>query len=193
MLERLYHRTMGLAAHRHALWVLALVSFIESSVFPIPPDVLLVPMVLARRRRAWRIAAVCTAGSVLGGLAGYSIGYFLFESLGRPLIDLYGHGEQFARFQASYNAWGWWIVTGAGLTPFPYKVVTIASGVTGLDMATFVLASLLSRGARFFAEAGLLWYFGPSLRAFIERRMGLVATVFFLLLLGGFVLVGYVL
>ena len=193
MLERLYHRTMGLAAHRHALWVLALVSFIESSVFPIPPDVLLVPMVLARRRRAWRIAAVCTAGSVLGGLAGYFIGYFLFESLGRPLIDLYGHGEQFARFRASYNAWGWWIVTGAGLTPFPYKVVTIASGVTGLDMTTFVLASLLSRGARFFAEAGLLWYFGPPLKAFIERRMGLVATVFFLLLLGGFVLVGYVL
>ena len=193
MLERLYHRTMGLAAHRHALWVLALVSFIESSVFPIPPDVLLVPMVLARRRRAWRIAAVCTAGSVLGGLAGYFIGYFLFESLGRPLIDLYGHGEQFARFQTRYNAWGWWIVAGAGLTPFPYKVVTIASGVTGLDVATFVLASLLSRGARFFAEAGLLWYFGPPLRAFIERRMGLVATVFFLLLLGGFVLVGYVL
>ena len=192
MLRRLYDETMALAAHRHALLLLAAVAFVESSVFPIPPDVLLVPMVLAARARAWRIAAVCTAASVAGGLAGYGIGYFLFESVGRPLLEFYGHTEAFVSFRDTYNAWGLWIVFAAGLTPLPYKVFTIASGVTGLNVAVFVLGSVLSRGLRFFVVAGLLWYFGPPIRSFVERHLGKLAAAFLLLLVGGFVVAGMI-
>ena len=192
MLKRLYDRTMELAGQRHAVALLGLVAFVESSVFPIPPDVLLIPMVLAARRRVWLIAAVCTAGSVLGGVAGYGIGYYLFESLGRPLFELYGYMDAFDRFQAGYNDWGAWIVAGAGLTPFPYKVITIASGVTALDPVVFLVASALSRGARFFLVAALLWHFGPAIRGFIERRLGWLVAVFFGLLAGGFVAVGLI-
>ena len=191
MLQRLYDRTMALAAHRHALAALALVAFVESSVFPIPPDIMIVPMVLAARDRAWRIAGVCTAASVLGGLAGYGIGYFLFEAVGRPLIAFYGHADTFAAFRAAYNDWGAWIVAGAGLTPFPYKVITIASGVTALDPVVFTVASALSRGARFFLVAALLWRFGPPIRSFVEGNLARVVTVFFALLLGGFVVARY--
>lgn len=180
---------MGLAAHRHALAALAGISFIESSVFPIAPDVLLIPMVLAARERAWRIALVCTVASVLGGMAGYAIGYFLFDLLGRPLLEFYGYGAEFAEFQGRYNEWGAWIVIGAGVTPFPYKVITIASGVTGLNIVVFTVASVLARGFRFFLVAGLLWYFGPPMRTFIEKHLTLLATLFFLLLVGGFLAV----
>jgi membrane protein YqaA with SNARE-associated domain len=193
MLQRLYDRTMRLAAHRHAMGALAAVAFIESSVFPIPPDVLMVPMVLAARERAFRIALVCTVASVLGGLAGYAIGTFVFEALGRPILELYGQTDSFARFAEAYNEWGAWIVAGAGLTPFPYKVVTIASGATGLDLPTFVLASAASRSARFFLEAALLWYIGPPVRHFVERNLRWAATVFFVTLLGGYALVRYAL
>lgn len=191
MLQRLYDWTIRLAGHRHALLALAAISFVESSIFPIPPDILLVPMVIAARDRAWLIATVCTIASVLGGVAGYAIGYFLFEEIGQPLLAFYGYAEQFAAFRDSYNEWGGWIVAGAGVTPFPYKVITIASGVTGLDLATFMIASVLSRGARFFLEALLLWYFGPPVRAFVEKNLGMVTTVFFVALLGGFVLVRF--
>ena len=129
MLYRMYDWTMGLAAHRHALWALAAVAFIESSIFPIPPDVLIIPMVLAARERAWRIAAVATVASVLGGLAGYGIGALLFETIGRPVLEFYGYMDKFAAFQARFAEWGAWIVAGVGFTPFPYKVITIASGV----------------------------------------------------------------
>ncbi len=193
MLQRLYDWTMGLAGHRHALWALAVISFVESSVFPIPPDILLVPMVLANRRRAMRIALVCTAASVAGGMAGYAIGYFLFDAVGRPLLEFYGQVDTFEAFRESYNAWGAWIVAGAGITPFPYKVITIASGVTGLDLVTFTVASLVSRGVRFFLEAALLWYFGPPIRGFIEKNLGAVVTASFALLVGGFVLAKFVL
>ena len=189
MLRRLYDWTMGLAAHRHALALLALVAFIESSIFPIPPDVLLVPMVLAARARAWRIALVCTVASVLGGLAGYGIGYFVFETVGRPLLEFYGGGDAFASFRDAYNAWGLWIVFTAGLTPLPYKVFTIASGVTHLDLTIFVLGSVLSRGLRFYAVAALLWRFGTPLRAFVENHLGKVTAAFALLLVGGFALI----
>jgi len=182
---------MRLAAHRHALWALALVSFVESSVFPIPPDILIIPMVLAARERAFRIAAVATVASVLGGLAGYGIGYFLYETVGRPLIAFYGYADKFSDFQGYYNEWGAWIVGGAGLTPFPYKVITIASGVTALDPVVFMVASLVSRGLRFFIVAWLLWRFGAPVRDFIEKNLGALATAFFVLLLGGFVLVKY--
>jgi len=177
---------MAQAAGPHALWILALVAFVESSVFPIPPDVLLIPMVLAARRRAWLIAAVCTVSSVTGGMLGYAIGALLFETLGRPILDLYGYVEQFLTFQARYNEWGAWIVFGAGVTPFPYKVITIASGVTGLDLVTFVVASVLARGLRFFLVAALLWWLGEPIRRFIERNLGWLTVLFFILLLGGF-------
>jgi membrane protein YqaA with SNARE-associated domain len=185
-LHRLYAWTMAQALRPHALWILALVSFVESSVFPIPPDVLLIPMVLAAPQRAWLIAGVCTISSVLGGLAGYAIGALLFEAIGRPILDLYGYMAQFAEFQTRYNEWGAWIVFGAGLTPFPYKVVTIASGVTDLNLTTFIVASVLSRGMRFFMVAALLWYFGEPMRRFIERNLGWLTVLFFVLLLGGF-------
>ena len=193
MLKPLYDWTMDLAAHRHALVALAVVAFVESSVFPIPPDVLIIPMVLAARTQAWRIAGVATVASVVGGLAGYAIGALVFDSLGRPLLDLYGYQAQFADFQERYREWGAWIVFGAGLTPFPYKVITITSGVMDLDLAVFMIASVLSRGARFFLVAGLLWHFGPPIRQFIENNLAALTTAFFVLLVGGFVAVRYLL
>ena len=191
MLRRLYDWTMGLAGHRHALPALALVAFIESSLFPVPPDILIIPMVLAARSRAWRIATVATAASVVGGLLGYAIGAGLYETVGRPVLDFYGYGAKFEGFRDAYNEWGAWIVAGAGFTPFPYKVITIASGVTGLNLAVFMLASLISRGARFFLLAALLWYFGPPVRRFIEANLPLLATLFFVLLFGGFLAARY--
>jgi len=182
---------MNLSAHPQALWVLAAIAFIESSVFPIPPDVLLIPMVLAARQRAWLIAGVCTIASVAGGIAGYGIGYYLFEQVGRPVLEFYGYMEKFGEFKEQYNAWGAWIVFGAGLTPFPYKVITIASGVTQLDFWTFNIASMVGRGGRFFLIAGLLWLYGPPIRTFIEKNLGLLTVLFFVLLLGGFVAVRY--
>ncbi|MEM7026460.1 MAG: YqaA family protein [Pseudomonadota bacterium] len=177
---------MDQATRPYALWMLALVSFVESSVFPIPPDVLLIPMVLAAPRRAWLIAGVCTVSSVAGGLAGYGIGALLFEAIGRPTLEFYGYLDKFAEFSARYNEWGAWIVFGAGLTPFPYKVITIASGATGLSITTFVIASVLARGIRFFLVAALLWYFGAPIKRFIEHNLGWLTVLFFVLLLGGF-------
>jgi membrane protein YqaA with SNARE-associated domain len=182
----LYDWTMAQATRPYALWTLALVSFVESSIFPIPPDVLLIPMVLAARHRAWLIAGVCTVASVLGGFLGYAIGALLFETLGQPILELYGYLDKFADFQARYNEWGAWIVFGAGLTPFPYKVITIASGVTLLDPVTFGIASVLARGLRFFAVAALLWWFGEPIRLFIERNLGWLTVLFFVFLFGGF-------
>ena len=191
MIRALYDWTLRQAAHRRAEPTLAAVSFVESSVFPIPPDVMIVPMVLADRSRAWRVATVATVASVLGGLAGYAIGYLFFDTLGQPILDLYGYADKFASFSASYNEWGAWIVFGAGLTPFPYKVITIASGVTQLDLLVFTIASVVARGMRFFAVAGLLWWFGPPIRRFLERYLGAVTFAFFALLIGGFVALRY--
>jgi membrane protein YqaA with SNARE-associated domain len=184
---------LAAAAHRHAGWWLALVSFVESSIFPIPPDVMLVPMVLAARERWIRIALICTGASVAGGLAGYAIGLFLFETVGQALLDFYGHAGKFSAFGEMYNEWGAWIVFGAGLTPFPYKVITIASGVTRLDLLVFILASVLARGIRFFVVAGLLWRFGPAIRKVLERHLGPLAFLFFVLLIGGFIGLKYLL
>ncbi|MFN4090005.1 MAG: YqaA family protein, partial [Alphaproteobacteria bacterium] len=141
----------------------------------------------------WLIAGVATAASVAGGFAGYAIGHFFFEALGRPILDLYGYADRFKAFADAYNEWGIWIVGGAGFTPFPYKVITIASGVTGLNLAEFGLASVVSRGARFFLVAALLWHFGPSLRRFIEGNLAVLTTAFFVLLVGGFVAIRFVL
>ena len=193
MLRSLYDRTMALAGHRHANWALAAVSFIESSVFPIPPDVMLIPMVLAQRHKALLIATICTVASVLGGLLGYVIGLFLFDSIGQPIQDFYSYGEKFSSFQSRYNEWGVWIVLIAGLTPFPYKVITIASGVTGLSLPVFIIASIFARGARFAIVAALLWKFGESIQNFIERYLGILFSVFIALLIGGFAVMNLVL
>jgi len=193
MLRGLYDRTLQLAAHRRAKGWLAALSFAESSFFPIPPDVMLIPMVLAERERAFRIALICSAASVLGGLAGYAIGMGLYESVGKPLLDFYGYGEKFQHFTAQYSEWGAWIVAFAALTPFPFKVITIASGVAGLDLVVFFVASLLARSFRFYLEAALLWKFGTPIRGFIEKHLGLLTLVFFALLVGGFVLIKYAL
>ncbi len=176
-----------MAARRHALWALAGVSFAESSFFPIPPDILLIPMVIAARTRAWLIAGVCTLASVAGGAFGYAIGFFLFETIGQRLVNFYGYGEQFESFQGWYNDYGLVIVFTAGLTPLPYKVFTIASGVTGLGFATFLVGSLVSRGIRFYAEAALLWWLGEPIQRFIESNLQWAATGFVVLLVGGFV------
>jgi membrane protein YqaA with SNARE-associated domain len=192
MIRRLYDWTLGLAGHRRAPWALAAVSFVESSVFPIPPDVLLIPMVMAERRRAWFFAALCTIASVAGGFAGYFIGYGLFEALGRPILDFYGALAKFEEFSALYNEWGAWIVLMGGLTPFPYKVITIASGATGLDLAVFTVASAVARGGRFFLVAGLIWYFGPPIQRWLERNLGLATTIFFVCLIGGFLAIKFV-
>jgi membrane protein YqaA with SNARE-associated domain len=191
MIRRLYDWAMSLAGHRHAMPALAAVSFIESSVFPVPPDVMVVPMVLADRTKALRIAVVCTLASVAGALLGYWIGAALYDAVGKPLLEFYGYSAAFSDFTARYNEWGAWIVAGAALTPFPYKVITIASGVSGLDLTVFVVASILARGLRFGLEAALLWRFGPPIRDFIERRLALLTTLFFVLLVGGFILVKF--
>ncbi|MDW3204493.1 MAG: YqaA family protein [Alphaproteobacteria bacterium] len=192
LIRRLYDWTLSLAAHRHAIWWLAAVSFVESSVFPIPPDALLIPMILAAREKAFRYALVCTIASVLGGLAGYGIGFFLFDTVGQPLVALYGAQDALAAVQSDFADNGWWIVLGGGMTPFPYKVVTIASGALSLDPLAFTAASVIGRGVRFFLVAALLWKFGAPIRDFIEKRLGLVVAVGFILLIGGFLLIKYV-
>lgn len=189
MIRRLYNRVIDLAAHPQAIWWLALVSFAESSVFPIPPDVMIIPMVLSDRAAAWRIAAVCTVTSVLGGLAGYAIGYFFFDTIGARIVEFYGYGERFNEFQGFYTEYGAWIVAMAGLTPFPYKIITIASGVFLLDPMIFVIASVLSRGGRFFIEAALLWKFGEPIREFVEKRLEILSIVFVVMLFGGFAVI----
>lgn len=186
MLRKTYDWTMAQAARRNAVWILAIVSFVESSVFPIPPDALLIPMILAAPHRAWFYALVCTVASVAGGIAGYGIGFVLYEVMAQPILSFYGYMDKFAEFQALYNEWGAWIVFGAGVTPFPYKVITIASGVTELNLVVFMVASVLARGLRFFIVAALLWKFGPPIRVFIERHLGKLTVLFFVLLLGGF-------
>jgi len=187
MLRRFYDKTIALASKPHAMWALGGVSFTESSFFPIPPDALLIPMVLARPDRGWTIALVCAVSSVLGGMFGYAIGYFLIETLGRWLIDLYGLQGGYKDFELAYAKWGLWIILIKGLTPIPYKLVTIASGAAHFDFAVFVLASIATRGVRFYAEVALLKAFGPAIRKFVEKYLTLVTTAFVVILVGGFI------
>lgn len=192
MLRSLYDWTLSLAANRHALWALAFVAFIESSVFPIPPDVLMIAMIVATPSRAFLIATIATVSSVAGGLAGYWIGYGAFETIGRPVLEFYGKEAYFAEFTERYNEWGAWAVLIGGVTPFPYKVITILSGATGLSLPVFIISSLFARALRFFIVAALLWKFGAPIRDFIEKRLGLLFTLFMILLIGGFVAVRYI-
>ncbi|SLN42949.1 SNARE associated Golgi protein [Falsiruegeria litorea R37] len=191
MLQRLYDKTIALAEHPHALWVLAGVAFIESSFFPIPPDVLMIPMILARPNRAFLIATVALVASVLGGMLGYAIGAFFYESIGQPILAAMGKAEAMEAFNTKFNDFGFWAVLTAGVTPFPYKVITIMSGWTGMPLGTFVATSILARALRFFIVAGLLWAFGAPIRDFIEKRLGLMFTLFIVLLIGGFAVVKF--
>ncbi|MFD0981239.1 YqaA family protein [Tropicimonas aquimaris] len=191
MLRGLYDWTISLAAGKHAMWALAIVAFIESSFFPIPPDVLMIPMILATPHRAFRIAGVAMVASVLGGMLGYAIGAFAFEQIGQPILENLGKTDKMEAFNERFNDVGFWAVLIAGLTPFPYKVITIMSGWTGMPFWTFMVTSIIARGGRFFLVAGLLWKYGPPIREFIEKRLGLMLTLFVAMLLGGFYLVKY--
>ncbi|ASG19821.1 YqaA family protein [Nitrospirillum viridazoti] len=199
MLRSLYDRTLALAGHRHAVWALAGISFIESSVFPIPPDLLLIPLILADRRRAFFLATVCTVASVLGGFLGYAIGHFFMDTIGQRILEALHLMAAFNGLKDGYNDAGWlgisngfWIIVGKGMTIIPFKLVTIASGAFNFNLLSFVVASLISRSLRFFLVAALLWKFGEPIRTFIEKRLTLVTTLFLVLLVGGFVLLKYV-
>ncbi len=186
MLQGLYNRIIVLAGSSAAPWWLAVIAFAESSFFPIPPDVMLVPMSLARPDRAWRFALVCTVASVMGGVLGYVIGYALFDVLAKPVLALYGYGEKFAAFQDLYAKWGLWVILIKGLTPIPFKIVTIASGAAKFNFAVFLAACMVTRGARFFLLAALLRFWGEPVRAFIEKRLTLVTSGLALGVVGGF-------
>jgi membrane protein YqaA with SNARE-associated domain len=193
LLRRLYDRCIAAAEKPHALWTLGAVSFAESSFFPIPPDVMLIPMALARPERAYRLAAWCTVASVTGGILGYAIGALLYQSVGQWLMQLYGYGTRVEEFRAAYAQWGAWIILLKGLTPIPYKIVTITSGFAGYNLGLFILFSAITRAARFFVLAFLLHRYGARARHIIERQLGLWTTIFALVLVAGFVIVGYLL
>ena len=186
MLRRIYDWCIDAAHKPYALWILAVVAFAESSFFPVPPDVMLIPMSLARPQRAWLYASVCTAASVLGGILGYAIGALLYDSLGHWLITLYGLSDKIDAFRASYAQWGALIIIGKGLTPIPYKLVTIASGFAGYNVGLFILCSIIARGGRFFIVAILLNRYGDTIRTEIEKRLGLWVALGAAVLVAGF-------
>lgn len=186
-----YDWMIAMASNEHAMYFLAAIAFIESSFFPIPPDIMLIPMVLAAPQKAWRIAGVATVASVVGGYFGYAIGVFGYEVIAKPILNFYGYMQQFETFQGYYHEWGAWIVFGAGVTPFPYKVVTIASGVVHLDLLVFGIASVISRGIRFYLVAWLLKKYGEPMREFIDKNLGMLSILFMLLLVGGFACIKY--
>lgn len=189
IMKALYDWCMRLVSGKYALPALCAVSFIESSFFPIPPDLFLIPLILANRTKAFRIAFWTTVFSVLGGLFGYAIGYYLYNSVGVAILDFFNYREKFEEFRHMYNNWGAWIVFGAGITPFPYKIITIASGTTHLNLIVFIIASIIARGLRFFLIAGLLWKYGEPMKTYIEKNLGWLSIVFFVLLVGGFFLI----
>ncbi len=188
-MNSLYYKVKEMAGSRYALWILALVSFFESSIFPIPPDVMLIPMILSYPSRAFLFAGVCLIASVLGGIGGYFIGAFLFEEIGQPILSILSKEEYYSQFSEHYNDYGSWAVIIAGITPFPYKVITILSGFTGLNFTVFVICSILARGLRFYLVALLLWKFGDRIREFVEERLGFFTILFVIVLIGSFVLV----
>lgn len=192
MLKKLYDWLMALAGSRHAPVALGTVSFVESSFFPIPPDILLIPMVVAKRSLWWAYAALCTVASVLGAYVGYFIGAVLFATIGQQVLGFYGAEHTFERFVEWYDQWGGWGIFLGAVTPFPYKVLTIFSGTVGFDLLQFTLVSIVGRGFRFFVVSGLLYWFGEPIRIFIEKRLGLMLTLFTILLVGGFAIVKFV-
>jgi membrane protein YqaA with SNARE-associated domain len=192
IMKRLFDRIMVLSAGKHALWLLAVVSFTEASFFPIPPDPVLAAIILARRDRAWIAALVCTVASVLGGLFGYAIGYGLYEAIGAPVIAFYNLQEAFHAFQLRFDEWGGWIIVAKGLTPIPFKLVTIASGVAHLNLWTFIIACVVTRGLRFLLVAALFYAFGPQARAIIDKHFSTVMILGTVLVILGFVAIVYI-
>lgn len=192
-LRRLYHWVLSWAEHPQATWALFALAFAESSFFPVPPDVLLIALCLGRPKRAWWYALVTTAGSVAGGLAGYAIGAFLYDSLGRPILQFYGLMEQYHEVQALYREWDVWAVGVAGLTPIPYKVFTVTAGAFRISLPGFVAASTVGRGLRFTLVAAVLRIWGEPAREFLDRHLGVLTILFAVLLVGGFLLVRLVL
>ena len=188
MLKRIYDWCIDAAHKPYALWIMGIVSFAESSFFPVPPDVMLIPMSLARPQRAWLYAAVCTVTSVLGGVVGYAIGALLFDSVGQWLIQVYGLADKVDAFRASYAEWGAVIILLKGLTPIPYKLVTITSGFAGYNILLFILRSIVARGGRFFVVAILLNRYGDWIRVRIERHLGLWVALGAIVLVLGFVI-----
>jgi membrane protein YqaA with SNARE-associated domain len=188
MLRKLYNWVLKLAAGPQAEPALAIVSFAESSFFPLPPDVMLAPMCLARPERWLRYAAVCTIGSVLGALLGYAIGYFVFETLGSAILNFFGYGGKEAALRESYSQYGAWIIFLKGLTPIPFKLVTIVSGAMAFSLPIFIAACVITRGLRFALVAWLFHRFGPTLAPVIEKRLGLVTAAVAILIVGGFIL-----
>jgi len=190
-MRTLYDWVMRHAAGPHAFWFLGAIAFAESSFFPIPPDVMLVPMALADRRRGLLLALWCTFASVVGGILGYAIGALLYDSVGQWLIGIYGYGSEMERFRALYAEYGSWIILIKGMTPIPYKLVTIASGFAGYNFPLFVILSVITRGARFSIVAGLIYWFGEPVREFIEKRLELVMLGLLAAVVGGFVIARY--
>ena len=190
MLRNIYEWTMKLAAHKRSGAALAAVSFTESSFFPIPPDILLLPMVINQRKKAWLLATICTVASVLGGLFGYAIGFYFFALIGEPVLAFYNGQAAFDQFTAVYANWGAMVVLAAAVTFIPFKIATIASGVAGLPLLPFLAASIAGRATRFFAIAALAYFFGPTVRKFIERNFTWLSIVLLALLIGGFFLIG---
>ena len=187
MLRRIYDWCIDAAHKPYALWIMAAVAFAESSFFPVPPDVMLIPMALARPARAWLYALVCTAASVLGGILGYAIGALLYDSLGQWLINLYGLGDKVEAFRAGYAEYGAWIILLKGLTPIPYKLVTITSGFANFNIWLFIVLSVIARGGRFFVVAILLNRYGEWIRVRIERHLGFWVSLGAGVLVAGFV------
>jgi len=192
MIKPLYDWTMNLAAHPRAIWALAFIAFIEASVFPIPPDVLMIPLILAQPKRAWFIAGVALVASVAGGLLGYTIGAFFYDSIGAPILESLGKGDSVLEFNERFNDYSFWAVLVAGVTPFPFKVITILSGWTAMPLGVFITTAIIARALRFFIVAALLWKFGSPIRDFIEKRLGLMFILFVVVLMGGFYLVKFI-
>ena len=186
MFKRLYHWTLSLAESPRATWALAAIAFAESSFFPLPPDIILVPMALAKPKKALFYALICTIASVLGGILGYGIGYLLYDTVGQWLIGLYGYAAKIESLREFYAQWGWAFILVKGLTPIPYKLVTIVSGLLGYNFLLFVLLSAITRGARFFILAGALTLWGEPIKAALEKHFAIFMGLILLCIVGGF-------
>lgn len=184
----MYNWVIAQSSHPKAMWIVNIISFAESSFFPLPPDLMIIPMVLAERNKAFMIALTCTITSIVGGWVGYAIGYYVYEALGAHIIDLYNLEESFANFQTSFNKYGFWIIALKGLTPIPYKLVTIASGVAALDFWTFTWASVIARGFRFITLCSMLYFCGPMAKKYIEEYLGWAFAIILVTIVGGFYL-----
>ena len=185
MLRPLYNRILQLSARKDAVWWMSAVSFAESSFFPLPPDIMLVPMCLSEPKKLWRYTNICALASLIGGLFGYAVGFYLFESVGRLIIDFYNAQDSFQRFQDMFAEFGPWFLILKGVTPIPYKLLTITAGFAHLDLTVFILCSIVARFSRFYMIAILLHFYGPQVRDIIEKRLMLVTTILLVVVIGG--------